>query len=158
MRQSLREFPALQAALSIGLNSALATPLRSGGQVIGALLLASTSTDAFSSQDRNLLERVATQVEGAIASALLQQQWQSEAEERLRRLEELDQLRLQFLQMVTHEFQTPLASLRVSRDLLAETPLENLGRDAYSRLVNNMGRGVDRLDRLVTDLLDLTIA
>jgi signal transduction histidine kinase len=60
--------------------------------------------------------------------------------------------------MVTHEFRTPLASLRVSRDLLAEIPLGEIDENSYTRLINNMGRGVDRLDSLVTDLLDLTIA
>ncbi|NQW16143.1 MAG: GAF domain-containing protein [Chloroflexi bacterium] len=141
-----------------GIKSMVVTPLFSQGNVVGGISLSSLRPHAFSRIATDLLERVAGQVGGAIGVAQLRASVQSEADERVNRLQELDALRLQFLQMVTHEFRTPLASLRVSRDLLAETPLGDLDDNSYTRLINNMGRGVDRLDSLVTDLLDLTIA
>ena len=134
------------------------TPLLSQGSVFGGISLSSLSPRAYGNDERDLLERVAAQVGGAIAVTQLRSTLQSEADQRVNRLQELDSLRIQFLQMVTHEFRTPLASLRVSRDLLAEIPLGEIDENSYTRLINNMGRGVDRLDSLVTDLLDLTIA
>jgi len=140
------------------IKSMVVAPLFSQGNVVGGISLSSLKSHAFDSAAKDLLERVAAQVGGAIAVAQLYATLRSEAEERLNRLQELDSLRIQFLQMVTHEFRTPLASLRVSRDLLAEIPLSEIDENSYIRLINNMGRGVDRLDSLVTDLLDLTIA
>ena len=141
-----------------GLRTAMMAPLVSQGHIIGGIGLASKRDAAFTQSSVELLERIAAQVGGAIGAAQLRALLQADTDERVEQLQHLDALRLQFLQMVTHEFRTPLASLRVSRDLLAETPLSDIDAESYGRLISNMGRGVDRLDSLVTDLLDLTIA
>ena len=151
-------YPVFSDSENGGLRTVVMAPLVSQGHIIGGIALGSRQGSAYSQAAVELLERIAAQVGGAIGAAQLRAQLQADTDERVEQLQHLDTLRLQFLQMVTHEFRTPLASLRVSRDLLAETPLSDLDDDSYARLINNMGRGVDRLDSLVTDLLDLTIA
>ena len=155
-------YPVFSDSENGGLRTVVMAPLVSQGHIIGGIALGSKQGSAYSQAAVELLERIAAQVGGAIGAAQLraqlQAQSQAESDERVEQLQQIDALRIQFLQMVTHEFRTPLASLRVSRDLLAETPLADLDANSYGRLINNMGRGVDRLDSLVTDLLDLTIA
>jgi signal transduction histidine kinase len=76
--------------------------------------------------------------------------------EEVRSLRELDRLRDQFVATVSHELRTPLTSIRGWLDLLIEDAgtLESEERDALQRV----DRNVDRLARLVGDLLDLTRA
>jgi signal transduction histidine kinase len=151
-------YPIFSDSENGGLRTVMMAPLVSQGRIIGGIALGSRQGSAYSQAAVELLERIAAQVGGAIGAAQLRAQLQAESDERVEQLQQIDALRLQFLQMVSHEFRTPLASLRISRDLLAETPLSDLNGDSYDRLISNMGRGVDRLDSLVTDLLDLTIA
>lgn len=89
----------------------------------------------------------------AIAQMELRLSLDSEREQ-VRRLEELDRMRDQFVSVVSHELRTPLTSIRGWVDILVDDADQfNDGqRDALARV----GRNADRLTRLVTDLLDLT--
>ncbi|MBD0330139.1 MAG: HAMP domain-containing histidine kinase [Thermoleophilia bacterium] len=74
-----------------------------------------------------------------------------ELADRNERLLELDRLKAEFLSLVSHEFRTPLASMRGYVELLADevdglTPKQR-------RFVEVLGRNVARLLRLVDDLL-----
>jgi signal transduction histidine kinase len=74
--------------------------------------------------------------------------------EHVRSLVDLDRMRDQFISTVTHELRTPLTSVRGWLDLLIEDAggFGAIQRDAVDRV----DRNVDRLIRLVGDLLDLT--
>ncbi len=70
------------------------------------------------------------------------------------RLKRRDGLRSEFVSMVSHELRTPLATIR----LTVENLLDGLSGDAGPELQGyliRMRRNVDRLDQMVTDLLDL---
>lgn len=71
------------------------------------------------------------------------------------RLEELEQLRSDFISTIAHELRTPLTAVRTCVSLLLEYPV---APDPAIRtsLLENAARGADRMQRLVTDLLDLT--
>ncbi len=69
--------------------SLIASPLRSGGRAIGTLLALAGHANAFTYEDVDLLEAIATQVGGPISGAQLYQQTQHLAEEIRRRNDQL---------------------------------------------------------------------
>ncbi len=70
-----------------------------------------------------------------------------------RKLQELDQLRADFLAMLTHNFRTPLAAIRCSLDVLAE---EWKGHEFGRRMLEIAEENIARVNGLVDDLLDLS--
>lgn len=90
---TLHETRVVPAARDVGTNrlirSFVAVPLRSGGKVIGTLSVESDEINAFTYEDVDLLEAVAAQIGGPIASSRLYQQTQRLAEEVKRRNEQL---------------------------------------------------------------------
>lgn len=81
------------AARDIGTNqqirSYIAVPLRTGGRVLGSLSVESDQPNAFTYEDVDLLEAVAAQIGGPIASTRLYQEAQRLAEQVKRRNEHL---------------------------------------------------------------------
>lgn len=69
--------------------SLIAVPLRSGGRVIGAVIASANQASAFTYEDVDLLEAIATQVGGPISGAQLYQQTQRLAEQIRRRNDQL---------------------------------------------------------------------
>ncbi|MBN1967051.1 MAG: GAF domain-containing protein [Anaerolineae bacterium] len=67
------------------------------------------------------------------------------------RLQELDRMKDRFVSTVSHELRTPLANLKLYLSLLQHGRPER--RDGYMAV---MDREVARLERLITDLLDLS--
>ncbi len=84
------------AARDIGSNrqirSYIAVPLRSGGEIIGTLSVEAPQTNAFTYEDVDLLEAVAAQIGGPIASSRLHQRTQQLAEQVRRRNDHLTAL------------------------------------------------------------------
>lgn len=70
-------------------------------------------------------------------------------------LRELDRTRREFLATVSHELKTPLTSIAMSVDLLAESAEAELGPQARE-LLDGVREDVSRLRTLVGDLLDLS--
>lgn len=69
------------------------------------------------------------------------------------RLKELDRLKDEFLTMVSHEFRTPLTSIRSFSEILVDTP--DLEAERSERFLNVIVRESERLTRLIDDHLDL---
>ena len=69
-------------------------------------------------------------------------------------LEELERLRSDLLATVGHELRTPLTAIRTSAGLLLDPGLDP--SDAQrQQLLGTIGRSADRMQRLLTELLDL---
>lgn len=130
-----------------GLKHVYLCPLKSEGQVIGSLsfLLGEKPSaktrricDAFSQQasltveNRHLLERERDEVAA---------------------LQELDELKREFLSMVSHQLKTPITSIKASVELFTEMQ-EFQPNTPQSRLVDSMGRGIVSLEVLVNNLLE----
>jgi len=76
-------------------------------------------------------------------------------EDYVKRLKELDQLKTDFLSTVSHELRTPIAVMRGGVSLCLDGvagEVTEMQRDILTDTLEN----VDRLNRLVTDLLDVT--
>ena len=67
------------------------------------------------------------------------------------RLRVLDQLKSDFLAMVSHDLKTPLTSIRCGLDLLADPRLPAVSRE---EILDAARQDADRLGQLVSDLLD----
>lgn len=70
-------------------------------------------------------------------------------------LEELEQLRTEFMSAITHELRTPLTAVRTSIGLLLD-PSVTPDPAVRTQLLENVARSAGRMQQLVTDLLDLT--
>ena len=69
-------------------------------------------------------------------------------------LEELERLRTDLLATVGHELRTPLTAIRTSAGLLLDPGLEP-SESQRRQLLGTIGRSADRMQQLLTELLDL---
>jgi signal transduction histidine kinase len=69
-------------------------------------------------------------------------------------LEKLERLRTEFMSTIAHELRTPLTAVRTCVGLLLESSVSP-DPAIQTRLLENVARNADHMQRLVTDLLDL---
>ena len=70
------------------------------------------------------------------------------------RLQQLDQLKDDFVATVSHELRTPLTSIRSFSEILLDTP--DLAETERRQFLQIVVRETDRLTRLINDMLDLS--
>ena len=137
---------------------AFATPLVSGGDILGALAV--ERKGEISVGERATLEAIGAHVGIALENARLvsqQRRFAVELAERVamarRELEELDRAKSAFVAIASHELRTPLTALQGFSEILA---LRRLPPEEVTRLAEVMRREARRLGRIVSDLLDLS--
>jgi signal transduction histidine kinase len=130
------------------IRSEMAAPLRIGEEVIGVVDVESSSTGTFDEAALALLTRLADQVALVIHSAQLR----ARQEETLRRLQELDQMKSDFVAIASHELRTPLTAIHGYVTTLARR-FDSLGSDEVHRFLDTITRQSERMTRLVEDLL-----
>jgi len=121
--------------------------LSARGHPVGLVALAGIHPDGY---DRQLLATYANQAALAIErSRLREQAMRSEI------LEEADRWRDALMSAVSHDLRTPLASMKAAVSTLRgnDVPLSDADRAELLELIEDQ---TDALDRLVTDLLDMT--
>ncbi|GAA4057845.1 sensor histidine kinase [Actinomadura miaoliensis] len=101
-------------------------------------------------EDRRVLEAFAAHA----AVALRQQRLSAEAEQ-VRPLAEADRMRTALLNAVGHDLRTPLASAKVAVDGLRSRDVDWSEEDR-DELLDTAAESLDRLDRLVANLLDMS--
>lgn len=157
VRDIPKEAPHLGTDPSI--HSLLVVPLIAKDKVIGTLSVDSTEVDAFTSHHERLLTIAAAQAASAIENARLFATEQQRAEE-LRRayeeLKELDRLKSEFIQNVSHDLRTPLTFLKGYADLLLEEAMGPLS-PTQKRAMDMISQNTDRLIKLVNDITMLHI-
>jgi signal transduction histidine kinase len=118
--------------------------LTSGGEVLGVVAGHVPPTRSWERADQDLFELFAIEVSAAIRNAQLF----ARVEHQNARLLELDEAKDDFLRGVSHNLQTPLASIRgYAQQLTAESPDRRLGIIVEQ---------VDRLSRMVRQLLTVS--
>jgi signal transduction histidine kinase len=75
----------------------------------------------------------------------------------LERLTELNQIKANLISNVSHELRTPLAHIRGYLELIEEQELGSLNEQQLNA-VNVIHRATDRLERLITDLIEFSTA
>ena len=150
------------AARTIGTNrllrSFLCVPLAHQGSIVGVLEIDSASSDAFTAEDQELLETVATVLAGVVSFAHIAER------ERAARLARDD-----FFAAVTHDLRNPLTVIRGQAQRLLRRHSGRSGRpgpsgqsgqsegpgDADAGPLGAILTQTDRLNRMVTSLLDV---
>jgi two-component system OmpR family sensor kinase len=134
--------------VGLGIRSDISVPLYVAGERRGVLAAASKSADFFSEGDLRFLTTVSRWVGMVAHRAELSQQATSESAARTRRAVAED-----LVTVLAHDFRNFLTPLRGRLELLGRR-LQREGQDRHVDDVQHVVRTVDRLDRLVRDLLD----
>ena len=132
---------------------AIVFPMLSGEKrLLGFLVLGEKKSGArFSSEDVDLLSNVATQAGREIERIALQRQLVLKETE-AQKLIALDRMKSDFVSYVSHEFRTPLTSIRMFAELLKmRTGTGDRKSQEYLEIIEGES---DRLNRMVTTILD----
>ncbi len=136
--------------------SMLSVPLRWNDQIVGVLNAQTERERDFTDADVAQLQAIADLLAGIVEKG----RQQTEAEERLEQLRQIDEARSELIALVTHELRTPLAVVRAYTELLGDDPpLEGReSRDPDRRAQRQAWHDaamdqVERLDRLVDSIL-----
>ncbi len=138
--------------VSLGITAAAsdqmqAVVLSSSGRPIGMLALRGLPA---SSSERELLRTFANHAAVALERVQLREQAM-----RAELLEEVDGLRRSLVGAVSHDLRTPLATIKVSATNLLDGDVTFSSDDTHE-LLSLIDMQADRLDRLVSNLLDMT--
>jgi len=112
-----------------GTCSELCVPIKMGERVVGVLNTESTRINAYTEADERLLATVAGHLALALENAQLFTNLQNHTKEliqALSRLQEMDQVKNEFIQNVSHELRTPLAVVLGYGELLESGELGDL--------------------------------
>jgi signal transduction histidine kinase len=132
----------------LGITTAMAVPLLVDQRPLGVLVVADKLTGEFTADDREMFESLAAPA----ALILAQLERYEAAAETSKRMEELAQMKTDFVSVVSHELRTPLTSIIGSLATLARPellPPVPAARD----LLQSARTQSDRLRRLIEDLL-----
>lgn len=128
-------------------NSLLSVPLKLQDKVIGVINVNNkTDREPFNESDLEILKTVADLSAVVVVTSILQED-----------VKELDRLRSDFIANVSHELRTPLTALKEAIALMLEEIAGSL-TDKQKRLLELSVKNVDRLGRLIDDLLDFSKA
>jgi signal transduction histidine kinase len=142
---------AARAALTeCGARSFVSLPIISRGEVIGSLLLLGRAHRRFSGADVAFLESAASQIALSIENARLYQHTRALLEE----LKHSNELKDEFISIASHELRTPLTAVRGYSDMLMRRVRTQPDREADLRALETIYLQVDRMNRLIGDLLD----
>ena len=144
------ELPPQSNQLQAGAHAVLATPLMWGGEAMGVVVCHSLVPREWSDSDIALVEAAAREVSVALHHARLYEAAVDTADE----LRELDQLRSDFVSMVSHELRSPMTVVGGIAHLL-EWRRDRLSSGEMDELLQSLGREARRLTRLVSEFLDM---
>lgn len=134
----------LRILRDLGLRSVIIAPMVARGRVLGALtLVVAESGRRYGAADVAMAEDLARRAAMAVDNARLHR----EAQEAVR-------LREHVLAIVSHDLRNPLASVSLSASLLARLVSDG-GDERANHPVEVIQRATRRMDRLISDLLDL---
>ncbi len=134
-----------------GASALVAVPLRAAGRSTAVLFLGRDAPASFEPAEVEAINGF------SMAAGLLL--WMRLAEEQadglLKQVTELNEARADFLVKVTHELRTPLAAIKASADMVNDLLAKEKAGSAQSKLLRNVTRNVERLNLLLSDLMDV---
>ena len=105
----------------------------------------------FSGEDATCFQTVVKQVSLPLESAILYE----EIKKTNIKLEKLEKLKSEFISIVSHELRTPLTSIKNSLDIMLTGKTGEI-TSTQNNFLSIAKRNVDRLSRIINDLLDLS--
>jgi PAS domain S-box-containing protein len=122
--------------------SYLAVPVTSkSGKVIGGLFLGHKDADVFTEEHESLVLSIASQAAIALDNAQLYEE-----------VKDLNTKKDEFLSIASHELKTPLTSIKAFNQLMRRTQ----DPQKLAGFVTKSAEHIQRLEKLVNDLLDVT--
>jgi signal transduction histidine kinase len=129
----------------------LGVPMLQRDEILGALYLTKSPDDTpFTKADEQLTVAMASMAAVALHHAALSAQARETAEA----LKQLDQLRSDFVAMVSHELRSPMTVVSGIAHIL-QWRHDQLTPTETAELLNSLGRESGRLGRLVSEFLDM---
>ena len=137
-----------ETAIFEALGAEVLVPLWEEGTLIGILVVGPKRSGArYRGAEMRLLGRLANQVAPRIERARLYAFEREQAEE----LRELNERKNDYIMVLTHQLRTPLTAIIAAAGMLGQ---EVEAPEVRHRLVTAIARGVDSLDRLITELTE----
>ncbi len=127
-----------------GMEAQLTVPIRREERVIGVIALESADPASFTEEHVEFVERLADHAAIAIDNARLYEQAQR-----------ANAAKTEFISFVSHELKQPMTSIKGYADLLIKGVGGTLN-EQQAMFVNVVRNNVDRMDRMVQDLLDVS--
>ena len=118
-------------------------PIRSKGNIVGTLTLLDRTTKPFIHQDLGLLVAIGNQIGVAVENIRLYEE-----------TKKVDQLKSDFVSKVSHEFRTPLTSIKGFVEILLS--YEDITAEKQKEFLQIINQESDRLIRLINDVLDIS--
>ena len=138
-----------EIAIFEDLQTELLVPLATRGTLNGILLVGpKTSLRRYTKADMGLLQSLAEQAAPMIEAARLY----ALAKNRSVELEVLNEKKSDYILVLTHQLRTPLTAIMASAGMLSQEPPVDV--ELRGRLINSVSRGVESLDRLITELTE----
>ena len=125
-------------------------PLRGTTQTVGLLVYQPVNRRHLLQEEENLLRTAARQLAISVERELLQEQ-----SRRSERLAESEQLYQTILNSISHEIRTPLTAIIGSATALQDDGI-NANPDSRLRLLQELTGNAERLNRVVSNLLDMS--
>lgn len=119
------------------------------GEVIGGLFFGHEKVGVFSQQSEKIAEGLAAQAAVAMDNARL-----------YKSVQESVKARDEFLSIASHELKTPLTSLKLQTQIrnrkLSKGEIDSFNEKTLSQMFETDARQIDRLARLIDDMLDIS--
>ncbi|MBI2859429.1 MAG: HAMP domain-containing protein [Chloroflexi bacterium] len=132
--------------------SLIGMPLEIKGATIGTLILGSfNERAAFASDVDQFISAFAT-----LAATIIEHHRLTEEAGQARALREMDRAKTEFLSNISHELRTPLTSIMISADSLLAADGGTATDDPRTKLLHNIRRNSERLNKLVGEILDIS--
>ncbi len=135
-----------------GARGFVSLPIISRGEAIGSLVLLDRAYRRFSGADLTFLESAANQIALSIENARLYEH----TRELLEEVERSNQLKDEFISIASHELRTPLTAVRGYSEMLLRRVRAHPEREADVKALETIYSQVDRMNRLISDLLDMS--
>jgi PAS domain S-box-containing protein len=127
----------------------IGTPAIFGSELVGQIGFANSSTD-YQERDLEVLERLAS----LYALALQRIRSDDEVLIALKKEQELNELKSNFITMVSHEYRTPLQAILMSTQLLSDYS-NKLSEENKQKYFDIISKSVNTMDRLLEDIITL---
>jgi signal transduction histidine kinase len=137
--------PKAQLVKSFGIRAYVCNPLLAGDHLLGTLSFASRSRDQFGATELQFLQTICRYVTVAYERIRLIQQ-----------LREAHRRKDEFLATLAHELRNPLAPIRNALELLRRADGNDNGHETGQQARSMMERQVQRMVRLIDDLLEIS--
>lgn len=140
-------YPHMSHLVEYGIVSFAVIPLKISESIIGALGFGFDTQQSFDESSRSFMEAMARQCSQAIHRSKL-------FEENRKAI----QLRDDFLSIASHELKTPLTPLKLQLQMIGRQieKKAELDSDKLSQFMTSSDRSVNRLSKLIDDLLDVS--